>query len=58
MAEEGSHDGLHFAARDGGGFGPTGKSVDAGKEECLTVGVLEGSDESKVDVDRREAVKP
>ncbi len=57
VAEEGTNDGLHFAARDGSGFSPTGKLVEAGKEECLTVGVLEGSNQGKVDVGRREAVK-
>ncbi len=34
--------------RDGDGFGPAGKAVDAGKEESLTVGGREGSDQIKV----------
>ncbi len=50
MAEESTDDGLRFAVRDGDGFGPAGKAVDAGKEERLTVGGREGSDQIRVDV--------
>ncbi len=50
MAEESTDDNLRFAVRDGDGFGPAGKAVDAAKEESLTVGGREGSDQTKVDV--------
>ncbi len=50
MAEESTDDGLRFAVRDGDGFGPAGKVVDAGMEESLTVGGREGPDQIKVDV--------
>ncbi len=43
-------DGLRFAVRDGDGFGPADKMVDAGKEESLTVGGREVSDQIKVDL--------
>ncbi len=41
---------LRFAVSDGDGFSPAGKAVDAGKEESLTVGELEGTSQIKVDV--------
>ncbi len=50
MAEDSTDDGLRFAVRDADGFGPVGKAADAGKEESLTVGGREGSDQIKVDL--------
>ncbi len=44
------HDCLRFAVRDGDGFGPADKTVDASKEESLTVGEREGTNQIKVDV--------
>ncbi len=41
---------LRFAVRDGHGFSPAGKPVGAGKEESLTVGEREGTNQIKVDV--------
>ncbi len=46
--EESTNDCLRFAARDGDGFGPAGKAVDAGKEESLTVGEREGTNQMDV----------
>ncbi len=43
-------DGLRFAVRGGFGFGPACKAVDVGKEETLTAGEREGSDQIKVEV--------
>ncbi len=50
VVEKSTNDCLRFAVRDGDGFGSAGKAVDAGKEESLTVGGREGSDQIKVDV--------
>ncbi len=50
VAEESTDDGLRFDVRDGNGFGPAGKAIDAVKEESLTVGGREGSDQVKVDL--------
>ncbi len=50
MAEESTDNGLRFSVRDGDGSGPVGKAVDAVKEESLTVGRREGSDQVKVDL--------
>ncbi len=50
MVEKSTNDCLRFAVRDGDGFGPAGKAADAGKEESLTVGEREGTNQIKVDV--------
>ncbi len=43
-------DGPRVAVRDGNGFGTAGKTVETGKEESLSVGEREGSDQVKVDL--------
>ncbi len=50
MVEKSTNDCLRFAVRDGDGFGLAGKAVDAGKEESLTIGEREGTNQIKVDV--------
>ncbi len=50
MVQKSTNDCLRFAVRDGDGFGPASKAVDAGKEERLTVGEREGTNQIKVDV--------
>ncbi len=50
VVEKSTNDCLRSAVRDGDGFGPAGKVVDAGKEESLTVGEREGTNQIKVDV--------
>ncbi len=50
MAVEGTYNGLRLAVRDGDGFGPACKAVDAGKEECLSTKEREGSDQIQVDL--------
>ncbi len=43
-------DGPRVAVRDGNGFGTAVKTVETGKEESLSVGGREGSDQVKVDL--------
>ncbi len=50
VAGESMDDGPRVAVRDGNGFGTAGKTVETGKEESLSVGGREGSDQVKVDL--------
>ncbi len=50
VVEKSTNNCLRFGVRDGDGFGPADKAVDADKEESLAVVEREGTNQIKVDV--------